>query len=148
MLCLLTVAVPLALWITAIFLAEDRSQFFASTPQLAVALAGLLLVTCIWSALCIFISAACATPNSATVAWCMLIVGSSAIAFVLSRALRESWLESGISVWGAGGVVVRAIAGVPQRGVSVTGAVLTLTALFAGLALLARRRLRLVEAIA
>ncbi|MEO6597019.1 MAG: ATP-binding cassette domain-containing protein [Planctomycetota bacterium] len=148
LLSLLTVAVPLALWVVAVFLAKDWSFLLDTAPQLCMALLGLFAVTCIWTGICILVSAACTAPNTATVVWCMLILGSSALGFVLAQTLSEPELRSCLSVWDAGGVLVRAIAGVPQRGVSVPGASLALGALLAGLAILAHRRLRLVEALA
>lgn len=147
LMAVLTTGVPLALWITAVLLADDWSLFLASAPQIGCGLGGLLLVTAIWTAMCILISAACTTPNTAMVLWSMLLVGSSAAGFVLSKVLQEPRLRACLSVWDAGGVVVRAIAGVSERGVSVAWALATLTGLLIGLLLLAARRLRLVEAI-
>ena len=79
--------------------------------------------------------------------WAMLLVGSSAIGFVLSRALREPELLSCLSFWDAGRVVVRDLAGLPQRDVSVVGAYAMLVTVGAALFLFARRRMRVVEAL-
>ena len=73
--------------------------------------------------------------------------GSSAVGFILSQVLREPALRSCLSFWDAGRVVVRDLAGLPQRDVSVFGAYAMLTSLAAVLTLLARRRLRVVEAL-
>lgn len=142
-----TVAVPLALWLTAGLLAEDWSLMADSWVGMAWATAGLLLVTVVWTGMCLSISAICPAPNTAMVAWCMLLVGSSALGVVMANALREPWLRSCLSIWDAGAVVVRAIAGVSQRGVSVPGAVGTLTVTFTVLAWIACKRLRLGEAV-
>jgi hypothetical protein len=82
------------------------------------------------------------------VLWSMLLVGSSALGAVMATLLREPWLASSISVWEAGAVIVRAVAGVPQGNVSLAGAALVLGGLFALLSVPVLRRLRVVEAIA
>jgi hypothetical protein len=81
------------------------------------------------------------------VAWCLLVVGTAAVAFVGSRILRLPELQHSLSVWHAGGVVARAIAGLPQRGVSVPGATATLGALFGLLLWRARAHLRLAAVL-
>lgn len=146
-----TVLVPLVLWATALFLAEDTGPLWAIAPQFGVALVGVLVVTSLWTGICILISAACSTPNTAMVSWCMLLVGSTAIGVVLAGALKQPWLVSCLSVWDAGVVLVREFAGLPHRPrgtVSVVGAATTLLSLLAVFALLARRRMRVAEAIA
>jgi len=142
-----TMVVPLALWATAGLLAEDWTLFTDSAASMLLALLGLLLVTVVWTGMCLAISAIASAPNTAMVAWCMLLVGSSALGVVMANALREPWLRSCLSIWDAGAVVVRAVAGVPQRGVSVPGAVGTLSVTCTVLALIARSRLRLGEAV-
>jgi hypothetical protein len=144
---LVTVAVPLSLWAVAIFLAEDWSLLTDSGGTMVLAILGLLGVTLAWTASCLAISAICSSPNAAMVAWCMLLIGSSAVGLVVSNALREPWLRSCLSFWDAGAVLVRAIAGVPQRGVSVSGAAATLTLVVVTLLGLARLRLRLREVV-
>lgn len=143
----ITMVVPLALWVTAVFLAEDWTLCTDSALGMLMALAGLLVATIVWTSLCLAISAIAPAPNTAMVAWCMLLVGSSALGVVMANALREPWLRSCLSIWDAGGVVVRAVAGVPQRDVSVPGAAATLSITCVVLALLARARLRLGEAV-
>lgn len=144
----LTVLVPVALWLTAVMLAEDWSLLEATAGGMAQVAVGLALVTALWTAIGMLVSAVCRSPNTAMVAWVMLVVGSSAIAFVTGNVLREPWLHSCLSVWHAGGVLVRAIGGITQRGVSVPGACVVLGGLLLVLGLLARRRLRLAEAVA
>lgn len=144
---LITVAVPGALWITACFLAEDWALMAGSAVGMARAVLGLLLVTWIWTGMCLAISTLCNRPNTAMVAWCMLLVGSSAVGVVLANVLHEPWLRSCLSVWEAGGVVVRAIAGVAQREASVPGAVASLATTAILLAGAAWWRLRRTEAI-
>jgi len=144
---IVTVAVPLSLWVTAVMLAEDWSLLAGSWLAMLWATIGLVLMTVVWTGICLAISAICSAPNTAMVAWCMLLVGSSALGIVMANALREPWLRSCLSIWDAGAVVVRAIAGVPQRGVSLPGAITTLSATCVVLTLLARSRLRLAEAV-
>ena len=62
-------------------------------------------------------------------------------------ALREPELSSALSFWDAGRVVVRDLASMPQRDVSVFGAYAMLATVSGALLLLARRRLRVVEAL-
>jgi hypothetical protein len=145
---LLTVAVPLVLWLSAVLLADDWSLLTDTAAQFGRVLAGLVLVTAVWTGICIQISALCASANTAMVLWSMLLVGSSALGAVMATLLREPWLASSISVWEAGAVIVRAVAGVPQGNVSLAGAALVLGGLFALLSVPVLRRLRVVEAIA
>jgi ABC-type transport system involved in multi-copper enzyme maturation permease subunit len=149
LLSMLTVLAPLALWITAVFLAEDWSLLATTWWQMLGALGALALVTAVWTGLAILLSAAANSPNGAMVAWISLLVGSSALAVVLAVVLREPWLRSCLSVWEAGGVVVRSLAGISQNrgGVSVAGAYTMLGALLLLTGWRASRRLRLGEAI-
>jgi len=143
----MTVLMPLLLWLAAWFLAEDASVLTAMAGQFFAGLLGLLLMTAIWTAIGTLISAVAGSANLAMVLWAMLIVGSSAVAFVLSRVLGEPELQSCLSFWDAGRVVVRDLASMPQRDVSVVGAYVMLAALVAALVTMARRRMRVVEAL-
>ena len=143
----LTVVVPATLWLTAVLLADDWTLLTDTAPQLAQGLLGLVAMTAMWTAIGTLLSAVCSSANLAMVAWCMLLVGSSAVGFILSQALREPWMRSCLSFWDAGGVLVRYFAGLPQRQVYVPGATVTLTVLLVALLLAARRRMRVVEAL-
>lgn len=149
LLAVFTTLVPLALWVTALFLAEDTAPLLEMAPRFAAALAAVLVVTGVWNGICVLVSAACAMPNTAMVSWSMLIVGSAAIGVVLANALHQQWLVSCLSVWDAGVVLVREFAGLrhPRGGVSVGGAATTLASLLVVFWLIARRRLRIAEAI-
>ncbi|MFY9345965.1 MAG: ABC transporter permease [Planctomycetota bacterium] len=143
-----TVVAPLLLWVVAVFLADDWSLFLDSWLTVGAGLVGVAVATAVWTALGTLLSACAGRPNTAMVAWSLLLVGSSAVGVVLAQALREPHLRSTLSVWHAGGVVARAIAGIPQAKVSVAGAATTLGVLLLLLAWRARRRLRLLEAVA
>lgn len=143
----MTVGMPLLLWITGCFLAEDWSLMTDTFVQFAIGLFGIALMTAIWTAIGTLISAVSPSANLAIVAWSMLLVGSSAAGFVISRALDEYSLRSSLSFWDAGRVVVSSLADLPQRDVSVPGALMMLGSLFVGLLLLAKRRMRVVEAL-
>lgn len=143
----LTVLAPLALWLTACFLAEDWSLLLDTALPFARALLGLVVATLTWTALGVLVSASCATPTAAMVLWAMLLVGTSSIGVVAAAAARAEWLRSCLSVWDAGGVVARAIAGVAQRDASVLGACATLAGLLVLLFAVARRHLRVTEAL-
>lgn len=143
----LTVAVPALLWLTAGFLADDWTLLLETALPMARAVIGLVFVTALWTGICLALSAICSSPNAAMVAWAMLLVGSTAVGVVLANALDAPWLRACLGIWDAGAVVVRAVAGAPQRGVSVAGAVATLVTVFAVLVAVARPRLRLSEAV-
>lgn len=144
---LITVAAPFLLWVVAVFLAEDWSLLSESAPTVLLGLLGLALMTGVWTALCVMISACSATPNGATVAWSMLLVGSSAVGFVLGRVLREPALQSSLSVWDAGKVLVYSLVDRPLGDGSVMGAAALLSALLVALAVMTRRSFRDVEAV-
>jgi len=143
----LTVVMPLVLWLTACFLAEDWTLMADTGPQFFVGLIAIALITGVWTAIGTLISAVSSSANLAMVAWSMLLVGSSAIGFVLSRALGEDSLRSCLSFWDAGRVIVRSVADLQQRGVSVPGALMMLGALLLSLLLLAKKRMRVTEAL-
>src|SRR5690606_4135252 len=110
-------------------LAEDWSLLVNSLPQFAIGLFGIALMTAIWTLIGTLLSAVAPSANFAMVAWSMLMVGSGAAGFVISRALGEYSLRSCLSFWDAGQVIVRSMAGLPQNDVSVLGAILMLGAL-------------------
>jgi ABC-type transport system involved in multi-copper enzyme maturation permease subunit len=143
----MTVGMPLLLWVTACFLAEDWSLMSDTVAQFSIGLLGLALMTAIWTIIGTLISAISTSANFAMVAWSMLLVGSGAAGFVISRVLGEPSLRSCLSFWDAGRVIVRSIADLPQRDVSVAGAFLMLGSLQAVLLLVAQRRMRVVEAL-
>tara|TARA_R110002072_G_scaffold228234_1_gene385018 strand:+ start:2008 stop:2907 length:900 start_codon:yes stop_codon:yes gene_type:complete len=143
----MTVGMPLLLWLTGCFLADDWSVLTSTFAQFAIGLMGITLMTAIWTAIGTLISAVSSSANLAMVAWSMLLVGSTAAGFVISRALDEYYLRSCLSFWDAGGVVVRSIAGLPQRDVSVVGSIVMLATLFGCLLWFAKRRMRVVEAL-
>ncbi|MFN3239921.1 MAG: ABC transporter permease [Planctomycetota bacterium] len=143
----LTVLMPLLLWIAAGFLAEDWTLLADTSGQVVIGLLGLVIMTAIWTGIGTLLSAVANSANLAMVMWAMLLVGSSAIGFVLSKALREPELRSCLSFWDAGRVVVRDLASLPQRDVSVFGAYAMLVTVATVLVVLAQRRMRVVEAL-
>jgi ABC-type transport system involved in multi-copper enzyme maturation permease subunit len=143
----LTVAVPFSLWATAVLLADDWSLLTSTALPMMQALLGMAAATAVWTALGILVSALCRSPNKAVVLWITMIVGTSAIGFVVAKAFGDWSLRSSLSVWHAGGVVARAVGGLWQPGDSIGGACLVLGSLLVVVAALAWRRLRLVEAV-
>lgn len=143
----ITVLAPLALWLLAVGLAEDWSLLTTTVGPMARALVGLLVVTGVWTAIGTFVSAAAHSANGATVVWTVLLVGSSAVGALLAGVMRSEWLRSCVSMWEAGATVVRAVADVPQRQVSVPGALFLLGGLLSWTWWRARRRMRLEEAL-
>jgi ABC-type transport system involved in multi-copper enzyme maturation permease subunit len=143
----LTVVVPATLWLVAVLLAEDGSLFFGTWWPMARATLGLTFVTCVWTGIGIQVSCLCARPNAASVLWCTLLIGSHAVGVVASQALREPWLRGCLSLWDSGGILVRSIAGVPQRDASWPVATCLLVGTWLFLFWRARRRMNLVEAL-
>lgn len=147
LLLLITVGGPLFLWIAAALLADDWSQAASTLPFLAPTLAGLLLATAAWTACCVMVSALCASRVQAVVAWCLLVLGSAAVANVSAVVFREPAARSWLSLWDAGAVLARACAGVATRGAPVAPAAWFCGGLLVVLGVLARRRLALREAV-
>ncbi len=143
----MTVMMPMLLWLGGALLAEDWSVLLGTGGQFVLGLFGIALMTAIWTGVGTLLSAVASSANFAMVLWAMLLVGSSAVGFILSRVLDEPALRSCLSFWDAGRVVVRDLAGLPQRDVSVRGAYAMLGVLTTALLALARRRLRVVEAL-
>ncbi|MFK7742783.1 MAG: ABC transporter permease [Planctomycetota bacterium] len=143
----MTVVMPIVLWLAAGFLAEDWSQLTDTLPQFALGVAGMVMITVLWTVTGTLLSAIAGSANLAMVLWSVLLVGSFAVGVVIARVLGEPWLRSSLSFWDAGRVLVRALAGFDQRGASPTAAVVTLSSLITVLAVLARRRMRVVEAL-
>lgn len=141
-----TVVVPVVLWLVTWLLADDGWRHLATAGPMGLGLCGLAFATAALTGICVLLSAACATPNTAMIAWGMLIVGSSAVAVVLSTALGEPTLSS-VGIWNAGAILARTIADVPQRGVSWPVSLVTLAVLLLGAWSLARRRLALTVTI-
>ena len=144
----MTVCAPLVLWCAATLLADDWSLLQATGLGMVRATLGLLLVTAVWTAIGVLISAAAASPNAAMVVFAALLIGTRAIGVVVARIAADPDLVTCFSVWDAGGAIARAVAGVPQQDVNLVGA----TSLLAGLLLLtglrARARLSVAGAVA
>ena len=144
----LTVGMPLILWLTGGFLAKDWSLFTDTFLKMGTGLLAIAMMTGIWTAIGTLLSAISPSANLAMVAWSMLLVGSSAVGFIAARALDEPALRSCLSFWDAGRVIVREITGLMQRGpASFGGAFLMLSVVLSLLALVATRRMRVVEAL-
>lgn len=141
-----TVGGGFLLWIVGVLFAEDWTYFEQTAPFMPLALLSLLTFTTVLTLMCVLFSAVCSSANLATILWCLLLGGSSAVEVVLRELLPG---EAGpcASVWEATATVARAIAGVPHRGHDLSDSVWLLAGLGAALALLARRRLRATEAI-
>lgn len=146
-LCLVTVVAPLALWVAAALMADDWQQLTATLPFLGSVLFALLLVSAVWTALCLCLSAMASSPSQAIVLWCLLLVGSTALANIAAGVLREPNLRAWLSVWDAGGTLARHVAGVSTR-VALGPALGFLSGLLLLLGLGAWRRLRVGEAVA
>lgn len=138
---------PLLLWLVAGMLADDWSLLLASVVPFVRALLGMLVATALLTLVAALVSAISASANLAMAAWTGLLVGSLAVAVVVSRVLQLSWLRSSLSVWDAARVIVRGIAGFDQVGASVWGASAMICCLVAALLWLAHRRIRVTEVL-
>lgn len=143
----MTVALPLLLWTSACFLADDWTLFQQTFAQVFIGLGALAAVTALWTMIGTFVSACAGSANAAMVAWCILLVGTRALGGILSGVLKEPELQSCLSFWEAGAVIVRSITDLPQTRTSLGGAVATMAVLFLSTLLLARRRMRVQEAL-
>lgn len=143
----LTMLTPLLLWLTAVLLAPDWTLLADSWHRMLQAQVGLLIITVAWSGLPILISAVASSANGAMVAWIALMVGTKALATVMAALLRLPELPSYLSVWDAGGTIVRTCAGIPDRYGQPLWSAMLLAGVAAVLWLRAQRRLRLVEAV-
>lgn len=143
---LVTVGGGMLLWLVGILFAEDWAYFEETARFMPRAILALLTFTVVLTLLCVLLSAVCASANLATILWCLLLGGSSAVEVVL-RELTPGNEDLTVAVWESAATVARAIAGVPYRGHSLAGAIWMLGGLVLGLSLLARRRLRATEAI-
>ena len=142
-----TVVLPLLLWLTACFLAEDWTLLQDTVGQFSLGLLGLAGLTAVWTLIGTFVSASASSANAAMVIWCILLVGTRAVGGILSGIMREPELMSCLSFWEAGGVIVRTLADLPQQRTWLAGALGTFGVLFVTTFLVARRRMRVQEAL-
>lgn len=142
----LTVAAPLFVWSTGALLADDWTFFDQTAGFVPRVVLGHLAFTTVLSVACVLVSAIAGSANVATILWCLLLGGSFALSFFLSEMLDED-LRNTVSIWDAAATIAREIAGAKVGARDLRGAVTTLAGLFVVLALLARRRLRIGEAL-
>ena len=135
------------MWLTGTFLAEDWTLFTSTVLPLLRALVGVAFATMIWTGAATLVSAACVSPNAAMVMWAVLLVGSRAVGVVIGGVLNDRSLASCVSLWDAGAASARTIGGLWQRDSSEVGAFVMLAVALAVLLLLARRKMRVTEAI-
>jgi len=143
----MTVAAPLVLWVAGSLLSDDWTFLHDTVGFMPGVVAGLLVFTASLTFLCILLSAIAGSPNLAMILWCLLLGGSWAVGEMVQSMSRTAGVGSRISLFDAAGALARALAGIPQRGVSIGGAAALLLGVAAVLAALARRRLRLQEAV-
>jgi ABC-type transport system involved in multi-copper enzyme maturation permease subunit len=143
----MTVAAPVVLWLTGSLLSDDWSFFRDTAGSMPGAVAGLLVFTASLTGICILLSAVARSPNLAMILWCLLLGGSLVVAQWVGHRSGNLGIAASISPFVAAGALARALAGIPQRGVSLGGAAALLLGSTAVLAALARRRLRLQEAV-
>ncbi len=141
-------AAPLVLWITSVLLAPDWSQFETTIGFMPGLLLGLAWMCAMLSLLAVGVSALASTPNLAAILWLFLIMGSMFLSEILRRLLRETWTLA-INPWFAGKRVVDQLAGVtPFNDYSPWTALAWISTLAVVVLLFARRRLRVLEAVA
>jgi ABC-type transport system involved in multi-copper enzyme maturation permease subunit len=143
----MTVAAPVVLWVVGSLLSDDWTFLHDTAGFMPGAVAGLLVFTASLTGICILLSAIAGSPNVAMILWCLLLGGSLALGQVVQGMSGRVGIGTACSLFEAAGALARALAGIPQRGVSVGGAAALLLGSGAVLAALARRRLRLQEAV-
>ena len=143
----MTVLLPLVLWVTGCLLADDWDLLQNTVGQFFAGLGGLVGLTVVWTLIGTLVSASASSANAAMVIWCILLVGTRALGGILSGIMREPELMTCLSFWDAGGVIVRAIADLPQRRTWLAGAIGTLSVLLVVVFTIARRRMRVQEAL-
>lgn len=144
---LVTVGVPLLLWVFAVLMADDWQLFVDTFGFMPGLVGGLVVVTSCWATISVLVSSLAATPSQSIVTWCILMVGSSAVANVMAVVFDSPAMRSWASLWDAGGVVARAAAGMSTRGAPLVPAMLVLFSVVAALGLAARRRFSVREAL-
>jgi ABC-type transport system involved in multi-copper enzyme maturation permease subunit len=142
----ITVGAPMLLWVIGVMFAADWAFLSDTIGFMPRALAALAVFTFLLTGLCLLVSAIAASANVATILWCLLLGGSSAVAQVISE-LQGGNAGTSISVWDAAATLARDVAGIPERGTSTAGALMLMTGFGVVLGWFARRRLRLSEAI-
>ncbi|MGE3171107.1 MAG: hypothetical protein AB7O97_00690 [Planctomycetota bacterium] len=142
----LTVGVPVVLWVVGVIFAEDWSFAADTIGFMPRAVLGLGVFTALLAALGVLVSAFSAGANVATVLWCLLVGGSQVVAELLGILTRDDY-GAWISVWDAAAALARTVAGSAGPGDSAAGAAILLGGLGALLVALARRRLRITEAV-
>lgn len=142
-----TLLSPLALWVAGVLFAEDWDFLLETAGFMPRVLLGLAFFTAVMSLASLLFSAIASTPNLAMILWSLLLGGTTALANITAEVLRDPGVFHWLSLWEATGVVARALAGQSQRAASVTTALVSVVVVLGALAALARRRLRLQEAI-
>jgi len=143
----MTVLAPVVLWLLAVLLSDDWGLLAQTWSFMPGAVAGLCAFTAILVTLGTLVSAAAGNPNLASILWCMLLFGSWAVGQAGAGLMHKDSVVGLLSLFDAAGVIAHALAGIPQRGASVVGSAVLLLIVGGVLAALARRRLRLQEAI-
>jgi ABC-type transport system involved in multi-copper enzyme maturation permease subunit len=139
---------PLVIWLLAVFVAPDWGLLGATIGFLPRMLLAMVVFTALLAYLPVAFSALANGPNPATILWLVLLVGSEALAQVLSFALRGEWWYKAISPWESARRIAEWIAGIsPSQDFSPWTALGFLGAYGVLLALWMRRRMRLVEAV-
>lgn len=148
LLSILCIGAPLALWVSGVFLAPDWGLLETTVQFMPRVLVGLLAFTLVLSWMPVAFSAIAGTPNLASVFWVMLLVGSTSVGNIVAALLDSPSWAPVISVWDSAGTVAGAIAGLPDAGDKLQGALVNLALVVTLLTLLASRRMRMREAIA
>lgn len=145
---LATAGASTVLWATGVFVAEDWTFLSTTIGFVPRAIAALLVFGGLLTGLCILCSAIAGSANLASICWCLLLMGSGAIGQIVANFSGNDALVARCSLWEAAAVVTRHVAGVASRRSDLGGALVLLFVVTLVLGLLARRRLRLQEALA
>ena len=142
-----TAGASTVLWLTGVLIAEDWSFLTTTIGFAPRAIAALLVFAAMLTGLCILCSAIAGSANLAAICWCLLLMVSSAVGAIVANFTGNEALAARCSIWEATAVVARHVAGVAPRRSDLGGALVLLGVVGLVLGLLARRRLRLQEAL-
>ncbi|HLQ36213.1 MAG TPA: hypothetical protein VK348_00325, partial [Planctomycetota bacterium] len=96
---LVTVAMPLLLWLIGVFLAEDWSFFQDTVKFMPRALLGLATFSAVMCYCAITLSAFANSANIASILWCLLLIGSLAVGNMLAGILHQPEFVARLSLW-------------------------------------------------
>lgn len=144
---IMCVLAPLLLWLLGIVLAPDWTLLERTWSFMPRTLAALVGFTLVLGYMPVAFSAIAGSPNLASLLWCMVVVGSTAVGHVLAELMRDPAWVPVLSLWDATATLARWVAGLAEPAKVVRGAMVNLVTVVCVLTVLMVRRMRLREAV-